>query len=305
MIAKYSSNSRQDLLNAQEKLKKLPRLKFFLASLKIEISGILVPESKYLLFSFEDEKSTFWIGYKRLLQSTHIHVAVIGDFNQKSFETFTLDTLRDSEVLEDLLPLNDLTALGDPQGIQALKTLLGDRGIHVDSNETFLLFSFPEIIDPPEICLPHGYFVDKIREQDIPLVMDTWKYGSPSEEEQIRVRIEKLGTVCIRQNSSQLANHVGFAAGFALLEHDGSIIHLYVLPGYRGRKLRDAIFPVLAYKAQKKFGIEPFFCCLRENNIMLNWAQEEWKVLDDNGDHYAVDWLSISIDEFRKEFLSQ
>lgn len=67
MITKYSSNSRQNLLNAQEKLEKFSRLKFFLASLKIELSG-LVPESKYLLFSYENHEFTYWIGYKRLLQ---------------------------------------------------------------------------------------------------------------------------------------------------------------------------------------------------------------------------------------------
>ncbi|CAJ0565821.1 unnamed protein product, partial [Mesorhabditis spiculigera] len=88
---------------------------------------------------------------------------------------------------------------------------------------------------------------DEIGEEDLEIVTGCWSFGLEGSREAIRTRIQHLASVAIRSGSGNLA-------GFAMMNHDGMIIGVNVLPEYRGQRLRDALFAKLAHQTHAKFG---------------------------------------------------
>ncbi|CAJ0956938.1 unnamed protein product, partial [Mesorhabditis belari] len=282
----YESSA--DFTAALKKVEKHSKMKLFQSTIRLHlVKGI--PTSHYYLYSQEGDDFEYWIGINVWSKVCHIQVGRSGKFSEKAFQSFFTFVFKEKRGIDELCDALYMNCNGDPLCVAAIEKFANSIGIETPRHTRCWMYAFHRSINIPKYHLPEGFTVDSIQEKDVGLVARTWIFKSPTEEERIRLRLKNLETVCIRATN-------GDAAAFIMLESNGMIVHAFVLEEYRGKRLRDALFFVLAQNARDRFGIEPYFCTVKPNLLMDRWVKDEWKVLDEDGEHESMDFLPLTID---------
>ncbi|CAJ0582508.1 unnamed protein product, partial [Mesorhabditis spiculigera] len=263
-----------------------PRLKVLENSTILTINNV-VPSAEFRLYSCNDSK--IWIGIKPFMGSTHIFVNGLGQLDEQIFIPFFKHVLRENT--DTLLANPHSCLIGDIPLVDSARAYLRGIGHNLYSSSATLLYCFRKDLQFPEYKLPEGFTMGPFCEEDVPTVAATWQYKSPTEEQKVRMRMKHLATVCIKRASD------GKPAGFFMLEHNGMLVHAFVVPEFRGLRLREALFFSLGDHVRQKFGIEPYFCTVKTNEVMFRWLKKDWEVYDETGAVASVDFQAFETDE--------
>ncbi|CAJ0956490.1 unnamed protein product, partial [Mesorhabditis belari] len=295
---RYYSTS-EELEEALVELKEIPRLKQFHGSIPIYLSRS-IPNLSLHLFSLKEANTKYWIALKSFMCRFHIYTAADGSVDRKVIRRFVVQMLSTGKGLKELCENKDGMIFGDPDSTAEVLSILAQFGVQCKATRPVYIFTYPPIVDAPIFDnLPENFEIDQVRENDIETLISIWAFTAHGAGLQTEAQAKYLPTRVIRTKDTKKL------AAFALLEHDGMIVGLNVLPEFRGLKLRDILMSTLAYEAQKTFNIIPFYCCEPNNAVMTKWVSKKHKSLNVNGKQAIILFSVLKIDEEAAEKLGK
>ncbi|VDL80371.1 unnamed protein product [Nippostrongylus brasiliensis] len=258
-------------------------------SIKFELDGTF-PNTKLSLLSYRfSNGSVLLVGHKRnKITSDFIILYLRGSAQQHELDDAFTELFK-------LFPINDRKVfMGEEQLIKAACNYFSEKlnitKVHPYPTRVFYMtreqMDLAQSMQSPD--LPEGYTLGcSDPKLDAEIITKTWRHSTPNEVEQTRAKLTCFPSSCVRFN--------GAPVGFEMVDHIGSLNHLFVLEEHRRKGLGNIIELDLARKITRT-GCKVFkFVELFNKSVIAGSAQSPlWTTLvDRDGNDVTYVFLGV------------